>query len=171
MGLMLAVSILSVILFDGVLLYVVRNLPRNQMDHPWILLTAFIAGGAVVAGIGVHFYRWTRRFLNAAHIAQGVYTGSQWRKAQSAFDDNSLVTAYPTVTFTTAKGETVRYEAMVGVPWAGRYKGRHVEVLYNPDDTTQIRLNTFFEKHMVWIIPLSVGAGLSALGIMMLFIL
>ena len=71
-------------------------------------------------------------------------------------------TTYPLVEFQTAGGQTVRFEARTGTPWAGQKSGQPVEVVYDPHNPQHAVVSSFVELWMPPLIFLAAGLSLIA---------
>jgi hypothetical protein len=94
-----------------------------------------IAIGPLAIALGVWQLRVSRRFRARGVSARGVYVERERERG----------TAYGMIEYTTESGETHRHRGALGVPWAGRWKGREITVLYDPDNPSRARLDTFSE--------------------------
>ena len=64
------------------------------------------------------------------------------------------------VRFVTDRGEEKLHRAKFGPPWTSNRPGEQVEILYNPNNPKEARINTYVELSMLWDILLYSGVFL-----------
>jgi len=127
-----------------------------------LLICILFVAGLGVTTIGAVLLARTRAFVRRAATAQGRYVGAAWGDSASDLDVTPQRTAYPLVEFQTADGQTIRFEARTGTPWAGRKSGRPVEVIYDPQNPQHAVVHSSFEMWLPALIFLTVGLSLIA---------
>ena len=127
-----------------------------------LLLCIFVIAGLGVTAIGAILLARARAFLRRATTARGRYVGATWGDSASDLTVTPRRTAYPLVEFQTAGGQTIRFEARTGTPWAGQKAGRPVEVVYDPQNPQHAVVNSFVELWLPALIFLTVGLSLIA---------
>jgi len=127
-----------------------------------LLLCLLTVAGLGVAAIGAVLFARTRAFLRRAATAQGRYVGAEWGDSASDLNVTPRRTAHPLVEFQSAGGQTVRFEARTGTPWAGQKSGRPIEVVYDPHNPQHAVVSSFVELWLPALIFLAVGLSLIA---------
>ena len=127
-----------------------------------LFLAILAIAGLGAAAIGAVLLARTRAFVRRAATAQGRYAGAEWEGTAADPNVTPRHTAYPLVEFQTADGQTIRFEARTGTPWAGQKSGRPVEVIYDPQDPQHAVVSSFVELWLPALIFLTVGLSLIA---------
>jgi len=117
------------------------------------VIISLALGIGLLAGAGYNF-SGTRQLISNGEKAPGTVMGFERRSTKGGSSD------YPVIEFTTASGEIRRFTTSGAGDFA---KGEAVEVLYDPGDPANARVNVFIEK---WLGSLALGAfGLLCLGV------
>ena len=124
------------------------------------LLCLLTFAGLMVSTIGAVLFARTRACVGRATATQGRYSGAAWGDSASDLDVTPRRTAYPLVEFHTADGQTIRFEARTGTPWAQQKAARPVEVLYDPHNPQHAIVNSFIELWLPALIFLTAGLSL-----------
>ncbi len=122
---------------------------RRQRNPAKIIGLVFLGVSLIPLAIGLFFLVDTLRFLGSATAtATGSIVACQYPKSSSS-------ACMPTVVFTTARGETVRFSE----PFAssGFAVGQQQPIAYNPDHPQDARIANFLT---LWFVPtLLLGLG------------
>ena len=120
-----------------------------------IFLCIFPLVSIGILGVGVWLAIKTRRFQTIALEAPATIIG----KENIVSPTEQKGTNYANFQFVTHTGEVVTGRSIIGVPWAGKNKGKEVTILYNPDNPKESRVNSFVELHAPALIFMLVGIG------------
>lgn len=112
---------------------------------------------------GTSYFR-EQSFLERAEVVTGTVTDYTLSSS-----NNSGTTYCPVVDFTTKNGEPVKYYANV-CSWPSSYDiGEQVEVLYDPQDITDVQMNGFWSKYTGVVVDGCIGLLFFLLGAWGLF--
>lgn len=102
-----------------------------------LIALAFAAFGALFMAIGIGMSRSDNRFRATAARAAGTVTDL---RARSAGSQSSGLIWVPVVKFDTADGRTVEAETNSGTNLKRHKPGQAIEVMYDPDNPTNVRV-------------------------------
>ena len=131
----------------------------------WFFVLAFTGFGAVFIAVGVHRYRVGRAFLASAHRVPGIVAGTHTVETINSYE------YFPVLRFRTIDGADIE---TVGQTTAGsleltRLRGRQVEVLYDPRDPREARMNTSSGRALTGAVGMVAGGCVfAAIGIALL---
>lgn len=129
-----------------------------------IFVLVFGGIGAILLAIaGVVYFR-EAGFLNSAEKATGTVTDYNLSSS-----DNGGTTYCPVIEFTTANGEPVKFYGNVCSSPASYKIGEKVDVLYDPQDITQVQMSSFWAQYTGVIVLSCIGLPFFLLGISGLF--
>ncbi len=114
-----------------------------------------VAFGLALVAAGLWLRRRDMRLLRIGERARGRYVGAATEPSALGAHASSR---YGVVEFTTRDGQTIRVRGRLGVPWAGRWVGREVGVIYDPEAPHRALLDTFVETYGAALIFLLTGA-------------
>jgi hypothetical protein len=139
--------------------------------EPYFVLIPLIIGLAALA-VAVWDYRRTRALVRHGQAATGVYAGVEQDTSNAVSEDGASlsVTEYSTVEFQTLHGETVRFRGRAGGSGKQGLVGKPVDVIYDPAETANARINSFAELWLVALIFGILGAAFT-LGALVLWLL
>lgn len=121
--------------------------------------------GLVVIGLAVRHLILAHRFARTAVATTGTVVQVQTQAPGGGSNINMSDSVYfPTVRFTTASGQNVEFTPRVGSNLDPHTVGRQVPVLYQPNDPTSARINTFALRRVGPGCLLTVGIFLTAGG-------
>lgn len=112
------------------------------MDVFQLLPLVFVAGGLLVAFKAVRTIVSARRFEQRASRAGAVVTSVRERWISSGSDSNSRTVYVPVVRFTAADGRIVEAETAGHTSFRRHESGDPIEVLYDPEDPSHVRLES-----------------------------
>lgn len=116
------------------------------------VVVSFLLAFGLFGGAG-YFYSDTHKLISAAQKTTGTVVDFERRSSKGGHSD------YPVIEFTTATGEIRRFTTSGAGDFA---KGETVEVLYQPADPANAKVNVFVE---MWLGSLALGGfGLLCLG-------
>ena len=114
----------------------------------WVGLLFLVLGLALSAGAFVAFAR-TRTFLATAYTTTGVVL------ALEAYQDSDGDTLYrPVLRFRTHEGEETEFRTNVGSSSDRFEVGQRLDVLYNPEEPSDARIQSFMQ---LWLPTLILG--------------
>lgn len=126
------------------------------------------ATSLVLIGLGLWERYKSKALVSAAKKARGDIIGSEPRPTRT-----NTPTRCALVRFVTHNGEEKLHRARFGPPWTSSRPGEQVQILYNPKNPEEARINSFVELTMLWSVLLSIGLflfvfSLAWLGVMLL---
>jgi Protein of unknown function (DUF3592) len=110
----------------------------------------------VLFSIAGYFFYETYTIIEISKKAQGHVTQITPRSSQNNIGRAEIL-FYPSVKFTTNKGQTITFESTFGNHIPTRVLGEKVMVLYNPDAPKQAQIDTFIEVWYKVIISASIS--------------
>lgn len=121
-----------------------------------------VAGGTFLLG-AVIASRPTIPLVARGHTAVGVV--QSYEQAEPS-DSDGPPASYPVIQFHTSDGKAHSFRSNVGLSQDGI--GQHVEVLYDPDTPSRVRVNSF---RALWLgAALSGSLGLLCVGALVVFL-
>jgi hypothetical protein len=99
---------------------------------------AFVAFGVLFAVIGIRNQRAGTRFTRSADQASAEVTDLRSRAVGHGTDSN--IAYFPVVRFQLPDGRTVETETSTGNNWSRPKPGTPVDVLYDPENPTDVRI-------------------------------
>jgi hypothetical protein len=111
-----------------------------------------IIGGPVIMlfGLGIAYLGWNFRARTLDFIADSSRAAGSVVEMQTRQDSEGDTLFYPVVEFTTAEGETVRFQSSTGSAPPAFEVGEEVEVLYDPALPENARISSFID---LWLFP------------------
>ena len=109
----------------------------------------------VLISLGIWQRYQSMTFLRTAKKTKGDVIGSEPRPTLT-----NTPTRCALVRFITSEGEEKLHRARFGPPWTRSYPGEQVEILYNPKNPDEARINSFAEVSMMWNTLLFIGGSL-----------
>jgi hypothetical protein len=119
------------------------------MRIAYIILCA-VGGAMLLAGVATALD--TRAFLGRAVHTRGTVVGFEQRADE---DDANEIYFYPRFQFVTSTGAAWTVVAGAGTNRPGYRVGQSVEVLYDPTNAQDARIETFFQ---LWFLPMVLAA-------------
>ncbi|MBZ5486802.1 DUF3592 domain-containing protein [Halomonas aquamarina] len=117
-----------------------------------LLKGVFLLLGAVFLVLACFLYQQSRAFYDQAVSAEGTVIELVERRSEDS------ITYRPVVEFVTGDGTQVEFTSRVGSNPPGYAIGERVEVLFDPDNPNNARLDGFFESMGAWLIFGAIGA-------------
>jgi hypothetical protein len=116
--------------------------------------------------VGAYFlYRRTARFRQRAVSTEGVVTDFK-----TGTDDDGDSVYYPIFQYRAPSGQEYTICSNTGTNPPGFKKGQSVGVLYDPDQPTEARLDTFVQLWLTTIIVSGLGSLFAIFGIVLLVV-
>ncbi len=121
--------------------------------------------GVLIIGLAVRHLILAHRFARTAVATTGTVVHVQNQATRGTPYVNMSGSVYfPTVRFTTADGQSVEFTPRIGSNLDPHTVGHQVPVLYQPNDPTSARINTFALRRMGPGCFLTVGIALTVVG-------
>jgi hypothetical protein len=93
------------------------------------------------------FYSSTQKFISKAKSAQGTVTDLIYKRSSSSSSSSSNSGSYfPVIQFQDEKGEQVVFQSSTGSNPPSYSVGQAVEILFDPANPQDARVNSFFSK-------------------------
>lgn len=121
-------------------------------------------GGVAMAFFGWQGYTSTKTFMVNAEQARGTVVEVAARSGTDS-SGNPTIYFYPVVEFTAADGRAVRYQSSVGSSRPSQQVGQAVEIVYNPANPQDARVNSFTEVWLWPVVLLGMGAVFVLAGV------
>jgi hypothetical protein len=118
-----------------------------------ILLTVFLLGGVLAAGLGLWLCLKTQRLVARGRIAEGRYIDATWDSS----GQGERISQYGAIEFQTDQGQVIRFQGRVGTPFEAQKVGQQVSVLYDPSHPEDAVVHSFVELWLPGLIFLTVG--------------
>jgi len=135
----------------------------------------FIIFGSVffLVGLGISIgaffsFSSTKAFIASADRAQGKVVSLE-RRVSTDSDGGQSTSYYPVVEYQLSTGKKIVFTSSSGSSPASFRVGEKVEVLYDPQDPNQAKINAFFSKWGATLILSFMGAIFSLVGGIILF--
>lgn len=116
--------------------------PERLLSWAWRL---FAAVGVVVLVVGAVVFVRTAQFVAGAERGTGTVI-----ELSRGTNSEGGVTYYPVVRFTTSEGEAIEFVSSTGSSPPFAVPGDRVDVLYDPDDPYNAKLDGFLD---LWLLP------------------
>ncbi|TDC12394.1 DUF3592 domain-containing protein [Actinomadura bangladeshensis] len=132
----------------------------------WLLVVVPLLLGPAAAVGGVHRFRAGRRFLASAHRVPGIVVGSHRVRSLDTYE------YFPVLRYRTLDGVDIE---TVGKTASGSYelfrlKGHLVDVLYDPREPREARMDTSSGRGLAGSIGLAaLGCVFTAIGLVLLY--
>ncbi len=121
--------------------------------------------GLVIIGVTVRHLILARGFARTAVATTGTVIHVRTQAGYSGPDMESSGPLYfPTVRFTTARGQSVEFTPRFGTSLSPHAVGQQVPVLYQPNDPNSARINTVALRRVAPGCVLTVGIVLALVG-------
>ena len=131
----------------------------------FLVIFVVIGAGLLVAAVGS--FQSTQGFIASADVTTGVVVDLERRESRDS-DGNRSVTYYPVVQYRLPSGGTRQFRSSTGSNPPSYRQGQEVEVLYQPDNPRDARINGFFSLWGMTMILSVMGVaftGLPGLGL------
>lgn len=125
----------------------------------WVLPRIFAGVGALLLAIALWLYAREQAFVASASHATGTVVS-----LSLDHNDNGSSVYYPSVTFQTARGDSITVRSRVGSNPPAWRVGESAEVLYDPADPQAARLAGFFQLHTGSFVVGILGMVFGAIG-------
>ncbi len=121
--------------------------------------TFIVCVSALICLYGLYFVGSTAILVAHSEKAQGIVTGLHpVRRLRINATEQNRISYFPIVAFQTQEGKPIHFESNVGAGGYGPYEvGDEVEVLYDPKNPTDARINSFIQLWLIGIFPLVLG--------------
>ena len=124
-------------------------------DNAKLVGPVFMGVGTLFAAVGLYFVIDTFRFTDKAYRAMGeVISFSVIHSTDS--DGRRSTTYMPTFRYTAANGKVYEGETHLSSSGYDFPVGTRKEILYDPADLTEVRINNFWS---LWTFPLAFALG------------
>lgn len=107
-----------------------------------LVIGLFLVIGISVLALSIHEYRATRDFIKTAYVTEGIIIGYS-----RAFDRRGHTIKSPIIKFFPFNGDKIVFHPESYNVTENKYRiGDHVEIIYDPENPSHVKINTFWEK-------------------------
>lgn len=128
------------------------------------LIWVFIGLGPLLIAVGWWLRRGSRWLIRHGIETAGTYVDTVSRSSLGSAPGTT--TRYGVIEYRGPDGERREHRGMIGVPWAGRWKGKAVVLLVDPRDPDRARIKSFAELWLPALIFIGVGVSFLIGGIL-----
>ena len=126
-----------------------------------------LLGIGMLAG-GIYLYDRTKDFLDQAVTAPGIVIELKQEKSSDS-NNNTTYDYRPVVQFDTKDGQRIVFTSDTATNPPSYHTEDEVEVIYNPKEPLDAKINTFFSLWLGVILLLGLGAIFTIVGVNMFY--
>ena len=113
--------------------------------------------GLVFATIGAGLTYWSYSFSQSAITTSGIVTHVTTKTSRNSTNNSTSTTYQPTVSYIDQSGATHSAQTFLSSSGYNFPLGSEIEIMYDPEDTGQIRINSWFALWGFGFVFLAVG--------------
>jgi Protein of unknown function (DUF3592) len=122
----------------------------------------FFVFGSIFLIIGIAFGLSYYHFISKTITTQGTVIDLE--KGSSSTDEGIIIVYYPIIKFNTLSGEPVVFTSQTGKNRAELTVGQQIQVLYNPQEPNNARVDQFSVELFLSVIFISIGSIFAFIG-------